>query len=131
MPWYRVTKTINGRKYDYWQRTYRVAGSVKTENKYIGPNANPPRMPSLKTVMVNKSERHQQLRKQYDAGTITKLQYLESLAAKTEPPHVHEFVWQMQLDEDGNTIKQCACGEISEVERPKRLAKLTADDIPW
>ena len=35
---YRVTKTINGRKYDYWQRTYRVGKSVKTENKYIGPS---------------------------------------------------------------------------------------------
>jgi hypothetical protein len=35
--WYRVTKKINGRLYDYWQRTYRVGRSVKTENKYIGP----------------------------------------------------------------------------------------------
>jgi hypothetical protein len=35
--WYRVTKTINGRRYDYWQRTKRVGKSVKTENKYIGP----------------------------------------------------------------------------------------------
>ena len=37
MPWYKVTKRINGRFYDYWQRTYRVGKSVKTENKYIGP----------------------------------------------------------------------------------------------
>jgi hypothetical protein len=35
--WYRVTKKINGRFYDYWQRTCRVGKSVKTENKYIGP----------------------------------------------------------------------------------------------
>jgi hypothetical protein len=35
--WYKVTKRINGRLYDYWQRTYRVGKSVKTENKYIGP----------------------------------------------------------------------------------------------
>jgi hypothetical protein len=35
--WYRVTKRINGRLYDYWQRTYRVGKSVKTENRYIGP----------------------------------------------------------------------------------------------
>ena len=34
---YRVTKKINGRFYDYWQRTYRVGKSVKTENRYIGP----------------------------------------------------------------------------------------------
>jgi len=34
---YRVTKKINGRFYDYWQRTYRVGRTVKTENKYIGP----------------------------------------------------------------------------------------------
>jgi hypothetical protein len=37
--WYRVTKKINGRLYDYWQRTYRIGKSVKTENKYIGPTA--------------------------------------------------------------------------------------------
>ncbi len=35
--WYRVTKRINGHLYDYWQRTYRVGESVKTENRYIGP----------------------------------------------------------------------------------------------
>jgi hypothetical protein len=35
--WYRVSKRINGRLYDYWQRTKRVGRSVKTENKYIGP----------------------------------------------------------------------------------------------
>jgi hypothetical protein len=36
--WYRVTKKIHGRLYDYWQRTYRVGKSVKTENPYIGPS---------------------------------------------------------------------------------------------
>ena len=36
MNWYRVTKTIRGHKYDYWQKTYRVGRSVKTINKYIG-----------------------------------------------------------------------------------------------
>lgn len=35
--WYRVTKKINGRLYDYWQKTYRQGRSVKTMNKYIGP----------------------------------------------------------------------------------------------
>jgi hypothetical protein len=35
--WYRVTKKIHGRFYDYWQRTYRVGKQVKTENKYLGP----------------------------------------------------------------------------------------------
>jgi hypothetical protein len=39
MPWYRVTKKIKGRLYDYWQRTYRVGRSVKTENRYIGPSS--------------------------------------------------------------------------------------------
>lgn len=34
--WYKVTKKISGRFYDYWQRTYRAGKSVKTENKYIG-----------------------------------------------------------------------------------------------
>src|SRR5262245_34456283 len=38
MPWYRVTKKIKGRLYDYWQPTYRVGKSVKTENRYIGPS---------------------------------------------------------------------------------------------
>jgi hypothetical protein len=35
--WYKVTKRINGRLYDYWQRTFSVGKSVKTENRYIGP----------------------------------------------------------------------------------------------
>jgi hypothetical protein len=37
--WYRVTKKIHGRFYDYWQRTCRVGKTVKTENKYIGPSS--------------------------------------------------------------------------------------------
>jgi hypothetical protein len=37
MDWYRVVKTINGRRYLYLQKTYRVGRSVKTLNKYIGP----------------------------------------------------------------------------------------------
>ena len=37
--WYRVTKTIKGRKYDYWQKTRRIGRSVKTENEYIGPSS--------------------------------------------------------------------------------------------
>jgi hypothetical protein len=36
--WYKVTKRINGRLYDYWQRTERLGRSVKTYNKYIGPS---------------------------------------------------------------------------------------------
>jgi hypothetical protein len=31
--WYRVTKRINDRLYDYWQRTKRVGKSVKTEKQ--------------------------------------------------------------------------------------------------
>lgn len=38
MGWYRVTKNINGRLYDYWQRTERQGKNVKTFNKYIGPH---------------------------------------------------------------------------------------------
>jgi hypothetical protein len=34
--WYKVTKRINGRLYDYWQRTERHGKSTKTFNKYIG-----------------------------------------------------------------------------------------------
>jgi hypothetical protein len=36
--WYKVTKRINGRLYDYWQRTERHGKQVKTFNKYIGPH---------------------------------------------------------------------------------------------
>jgi hypothetical protein len=39
MEWYRVIKTINGRRYLYLQKTYRVGQSVKTLNKYIGSAA--------------------------------------------------------------------------------------------
>jgi hypothetical protein len=37
MQWYVVVKTINGRKYLYRQKTYRVGRQVKTINQYIGP----------------------------------------------------------------------------------------------
>lgn len=37
MQWYEVKKTIKGRSYRYRQRTYRVAGKVKTESRYLGP----------------------------------------------------------------------------------------------
>ena len=91
MEWYQVTKTIKGRKYLYWQKTYRQGDSVKTLNKYIGPGANPPRMPSLAAVMAGKPEHHQRLRREYDAGKITKLQYLEALAVNNpqsiQPKH--------------------------------------------
>ena len=80
MEWYQVTKTIKGRKYLYWQKTYRAGSSVKTLNKYIGPGANTPRMPSLANVMANKSDEHKSLRKQYDAGQVSKTAYLESIA---------------------------------------------------
>jgi len=70
--WYQVVKTINGRKYLYWQKTYRVGVSVKTLNKYIGPAANPPRMRSLAAQMATLPEAHKQLRADFDAGKITK-----------------------------------------------------------
>lgn len=44
--WYRVTKKIYRRRYDYWQRTYRVGASVKTENRYIGPSSGHPQIAS-------------------------------------------------------------------------------------
>lgn len=37
MGWYKVTKNIGGRLYDYWQRSKRIGKKVKTECKYIGP----------------------------------------------------------------------------------------------
>lgn len=42
MDWYRVVKTIRGRRYHYWQKTYREGGKVKTLNKYIGPAGSSP-----------------------------------------------------------------------------------------
>lgn len=83
MEWYKVVKTINGRKYLYWQKTYRQGSSVKTLNKYIGPGPNPPRAQSLKAIIPTLPQRHQELRAEYDAGKITKVQYLEAI---TTPP---------------------------------------------
>jgi hypothetical protein len=37
MQWYVVVKAINGRRYLYRQKTYRVGKRVKTINQYIGP----------------------------------------------------------------------------------------------
>jgi len=84
--WYRVTKRINGRLYLYWQKTYRVGSSVKTLNKYIGPANNPPRMPSLRAVMQNLPEAHKKLRAEYDAGKISKMEYLEAISAQPRDP---------------------------------------------
>lgn len=36
MEWYRVIKTIRGRRYIYDQKTYRENGRVRTLNRYIG-----------------------------------------------------------------------------------------------
>ena len=36
MGWYRVIKTINGRKYLYEQRSWRVGSKVKTQSVYLG-----------------------------------------------------------------------------------------------
>lgn len=34
---YYCVKTIKGRKYLYWQRTYRKGGRVCTESRYVRP----------------------------------------------------------------------------------------------
>ena len=39
MGWYQTVKKINGNSYLYRQRTYRVAGKVRTESQYIGPTS--------------------------------------------------------------------------------------------
>jgi hypothetical protein len=72
-----VVKTINGRQYLYWQKTYRVGSSVKTLNKYIGPANDPPRMRSLGAQMENLPQAHKDLRAQFDVGKLTKAQYLD------------------------------------------------------
>lgn len=36
---YIVTKTINGRQYQYLQTSYRVGKKVRTKSKYLGPIA--------------------------------------------------------------------------------------------
>lgn len=36
---YIVTKTINGRQYQYLQTSYRVGKKVRTRSKYLGPVA--------------------------------------------------------------------------------------------
>jgi len=35
--WYRVIKTIKGRRYAYDQRTWREAGKVRCQSRYVGP----------------------------------------------------------------------------------------------
>lgn len=35
--WYRVIKTVRGRKYAYLQRSFRDGGHVRTESRYLGP----------------------------------------------------------------------------------------------
>jgi hypothetical protein len=37
MGWYRVIKTVKGRRYEYLQRSWREGKKVRTESRYIGP----------------------------------------------------------------------------------------------
>src|SRR4051794_13835408 len=92
MKWYQVTKTINGRQYLYWQKTYRVGGSVKTLNRYIGPSHNPLRMRSLAAQMADLPEAHKKLRAEYDAGKMTKVEYLEAITGKPRSEATPTFV---------------------------------------
>jgi hypothetical protein len=71
MSWYRVTKKIRGRLYDYWQRSIRVGKQVKTENRYIGPTSaviaagsTTPDTP-VEFATLSKSERREDERVQY------------------------------------------------------------------
>lgn len=98
MEWYQVTKTIRGRKYLYWQKTFRVGSSVKTLNKYIGPGANPPRAKSHKATIAGLSEPHRKLRTAYDAGKITKTEYLQALAPKPPTTTDHDIRATPALD---------------------------------
>ena len=50
MGWYNSVKKINGHHYLYRQRTYRLAGKVKTESLYI---AQQPVMAKLRLVAIH------------------------------------------------------------------------------
>lgn len=120
MGWYIVTKKIHGRYYDYWQKTYRIKGTkiVKTLNKYIGPSHGPRvKIDSPKTTAAHVAQLpawHRDLRKRFDNGELSKIDYLELIA---EGPHVHKFEWQLVPDEEGNTFQQCECGAIGEIDK--------------
>lgn len=57
MDWYRVVKTINGRRYLYLQKTYRVGKSVKTLNRYVGPATGPTTTPRADTKDARRASR--------------------------------------------------------------------------
>jgi hypothetical protein len=84
MGWYRVTKKINGRFYDYWQRTYRVGKSVKTENRYIGPA----RRDGFFTATASAAPAREPLY----AGQFEIPIAARSTTGKREPRHIRELV---------------------------------------
>jgi hypothetical protein len=113
MRWYRVTKTINGRKYLYWQRTKRIGRRVKTENKYIGPAA------AYATVRSSAaaSPPHPIVTTPAPRTAPT-----FSATAPTTPEHAKDYF------QPGSAIDKKKPGNIRELNR-ERKAILRADDF--
>ena len=106
MAWYLVTKRIHGRYYLYWQKTYRLNGKVKTLNKYVCPvGAKTPKWGSVASQLANVPQPHRDLRAQYDAGKITKTEYLEALVAKPTTIAVPANYSSLTMDEQKAVLK--------------------------
>src|SRR5690349_14164122 len=80
--WYKVTKRINGRFYDYWQRTYRVGKSVKTDNRYIGPS----RRSAITAPSATTSQREPLYAGQFEIPIAT-----HSTTGRREPRNIREL----------------------------------------
>jgi hypothetical protein len=111
--WYRVTKRISGRLYDYWQRTYRVGKVVKTENKYIGPASRAG--PTLSAP------------DQYEGTVAEHREYLANgvfIAPPAEPPEPELDYWDDLSADEKHEIRAFQIEQKRELEAyEKRRAK--------
>lgn len=90
--WYRVSKKIHGRFYDYWQRTERHGQQVKTFNKYIGPSGG-----RITNALASYDALAHEAQKLYDRGQLlTTSQDPSAPAARQEYHDAFEKVARYQ-----------------------------------
>jgi hypothetical protein len=97
MEWYRVIKTIRGRRYYYWQKTQRIGGNVKTLNRYIGPvNAKPQTVLALAIKSKNFDELTQRFLDDYPTHREEAAEFQRGLNTAQRYYHlnIREVAWE-------------------------------------
>jgi hypothetical protein len=128
--WYKVTKRINGRLYDYWQRTYRVGNSVKTQNKYIGPTG-----VAATAALATYDRLSEGAQKLYDYGNSLPREHPDKHAAIDRYKRALEAASKFQEQALGRQIDQWGSpkgsggGQLYRRDFAKELKTLTAKSL--